>query len=341
VASPDQSGRGIFVVDAESGELVWSVTPAANSATNLSEPDLLHSVPSSVTVLDSNGDEMTDRIYFGDSGGNLWRVDLPGSTLPTASQNTWQINQLGDFNGGGVVTDRRFFSPPDVVRIRLAGKPVDAVILGTGDRTNPNAIDVKNRLYVIRDLATATYSTARPSTSDCAQPNAVDFRCSLPLSDDDLYDISDNIITNGSDEEKAAAISDLNSAHGWRFNFANNGEKNLARTVTINGRMYVPTFTPSNLFSNINACEPQSGSGQMYVFDLYSGDRSVINLGSIIPNAISLHFSKDGAIHVLLPPGAPASSIGHPGAVECAGGVCDINESMRRPYGNFWYKEEY
>lgn len=341
VGAPDQVGRGIFIVDAESGDLVWSVTPAANSATNLSEPGLLHSVPSSITVVDSNGDQMTDRIYFGDTGGNLWRVDLPGSAFPTASQNTWQINKLADFNSGLRTTDRRFFNAPDVIRIRLGGKAVDAVIIGTGDRTNPNAIDVHNRVYMIKDIAIASYSSPRPSNSDCAEPEAVDFRCSLPLSDNDLYDISDNVIATGTDEEKAVAVSELNSASGWRFDLPNEGEKSLARTVTINGRVFVPTFTPSNLFSDINSCEPQSGTGQMYVFDIYSGDRSVINLGSIIPNAVSLHFSSDGTIHVLLPPGAPASNVGHPGTVECAGGVCDIGESIRRPYGNFWYKEEY
>ncbi|CAA0126288.1 Type IV pilus biogenesis factor PilY1 [Halioglobus japonicus] len=341
VGASDQSGRGVFIVDAETGALIWSVTPAANSATNLSEPGLLHSVPGGVTALDSNGDEMTDRIYFGDTGGNIWRVDMPGSSLPTASQETWQINKLADFNSGTAATDRRFFSAPDVVRIRLGGVAVDAVMIGSGDRTNPNATDVENQMYMIKDLAVSAYTTERPNSSTCALPQTADFRCSLPLAADDLYDITDNAIVTGTDEEKTVAINALNIASGWRYQFTNNGEKSLAKTVTINGKVYVPTFTPSSLFNDINACEPQSGTGQMYVFDLYTGDRSAINLGSIIPNAVSLHFSEGGAIHVLLPPGAPASTIGHPGKVECAGGVCDINESMRAPYGNFWYQEEY
>lgn len=341
VGSADQSGRGIFIVDAQTGALVWSVSPAANSATNLSEAGLLHSVPAGVTVLDSNADAVSDRIYFGDTGGNLWRVDMPGATLPTASQNTWQINKLGDFNAGNAYTDRRFFSAPDVIRIRLGGKAVDAVIIGTGDRTNPNATDVNNILYMVKDMAIASYSTARPSSSECALEETVDFRCSLPLTDDDLYDITDNAINTGTEAEKTVAIQALDSANGWRFDFPNSGEKSLARTVTINGRVYVPTFTPSNLLNNINSCEPQSGTGQMYVFDIYNGGRNVINLGSIIPNAVSLHFGVGGKIHVLLPPGAPASIIEYPGAVECAGGVCDIDESMRPPYGNFWYQEEY
>ena len=58
VGTADQEGRGLYIVDAQTGALVWSVTPANNSTTNLSEPDLLHSVPAEVAVLDSNGDRI-------------------------------------------------------------------------------------------------------------------------------------------------------------------------------------------------------------------------------------------------------------------------------------------
>lgn len=341
VGVADQEGRGIFIVDAQTGALVWSVTPANSSATNLSEPGLVHSVPGSLTVLDSNADEITDRIYFGDTGGNLWRVDLPGHSLPTSSQDTWKIHKLAAFNGGTATSDRRIFNAPDVVRIRLNGKAVDALIVGTGDRTNPNSIDVDDRIYMVRDRATTTYNTTRPTTAECAEPETVDFRCSLPLSDSSFYDISDNTIITGTDEEKAAAIADLNDASGWRFDLSNSGEKSLAQTLTINGRSFIPTFSPSNLLNNINLCEPQSGIGRMYIFDIYSGERSVINLGAIIPDTPSLHFSDGGEIHILLPPGAPASSIAGPGTVECEGGVCNVGESLRPPFGNFWFQEGY
>lgn len=341
VGAADLEGRGIYIVDAQTGALIWSVTPANNTTTNLSEIGLLHSVPGGVTVLDSNGDEITDRIYFGDTGGNLWRIDLSGNVLPTSSQDTWQINKLAAFNGGTTATDRRMFSAPDVVRIRLKGEAVDGIIIGTGDRTNPNATDVDNRVYLIRDLATAPYSTERPTSSECTDPDVVDFRCSLPLSDDSLYNITDNLILTGSDEEKVAATESLRDSSGWRFDLGYAGEKSLAKTITINGRAYIPTFTPSNLLSDINSCEPQSGTGLMYIFDIYDGARNALSLGSIIPSSPSLHFSADGTIRILLPPGAPASSIEEPGIINCEGGVCDVNESLRPPYGNFWYQEEY
>lgn len=329
VGAADQEGRGIYIVDARTGTLVWSVTPAASSHTNLREAGLLHCVPGKVTLLDSNADGLTDRIYFGDTGGNVWRVDLPGNALPTLSQDTWQINKLGTFNGGSVASDRRFFNAPDLVRIRLEGRAVDAVIMGSGDRAKLNASDVDNRVYMIRDIATVPYNTPRPTIAACSDKTTLDFRCTLPLSDGDLYDISDNAIITDTDGVEAPALSDLRGSRGWRFDLSSAGEKSLAQTVTLNGRAFVPAFTPL------------SGEGRMYIFDIYSGVSGRISLGSNIPGTPSLHFSEDGTIRFLLPPGAPASSTDQPGELECVGAVCDPHESLRSPYGNVWFQEGY
>ncbi|HKK23664.1 MAG TPA: PilC/PilY family type IV pilus protein, partial [Pseudohaliea sp.] len=119
VATADSMGRGLFVVDAVSGALVWSVTPNSSSATNMQETSLLHSVAADVTPVDGNGDGITDRVYFGDTGGNVWRVDMPGNTLPDSSQDSWFIVKVADVNAGSEATDRRIHNAIDVVRTRF------------------------------------------------------------------------------------------------------------------------------------------------------------------------------------------------------------------------------
>lgn len=341
VATADDSGRGIFVVDADTGALVWSVTPAGNSAANLSATGLLHSVAAPVTVVDSNGDELSDRIYFADTGGNVWRVDMPGNVLPTASQDTWQINKLASLAGGGTSSDRRFFNAPDVVRIRIAGTPVDAVLIGSGDRTNPNATDVNNRFYMLKDLQVAPYSTERPTSSECSEEGFSDFRCSLPLTEGQLFNITDNPLNTGTATEQEEALIALNAAGGWRIHLENSGEKSLAKSVTINGVVYFTTFTPNDLLSDINICEPLSGSGRLYTRNLFTGAGNIIPLGPIIPDTPSLHFGEDGKIRLLLPPGTPAGDADGDGEEDCTGGVCDINTTLPSPYGNYWFQEQY
>ncbi len=336
VATADTMGRGLFIVDATTGALVWSVTPNANSATNMQETALLHSVAAEVTTVDGNGDGLSDRVYFGDTGGNVWRVDMPGNTLPDSAQDDWYIVKLADVNGGSVATDRRIHNGIDVVRTRLGGQAIDAVIFATGDRTNPNATDVQNRLYMIRDEAVSAYTTAEPTAAECGDEDFEgDFRCSLPVTDAQLYDITDNALA---DEDQATVISTLSGARGWRLDFTGTGEKGLARTVTLGGKIFATTFTPNDLLSDINICEPLSGSGKLYVVNLFDGDRTLLNLAPVIPDTPSVYFGEDGQLRLLLPPGTPPQDVD---GIDCRGGVCEIGQLFRQPYGNYWMQEEF
>lgn len=337
VATGDSMGRGLFIVDAATGAPVWSVTPNANSSTNMQESRLRHSVPADVTPVDGNGDGISDRVYFGDAGGNVWRVDMPGDRLPDSAQDDWFIHRLADVSGGSAATDRRIHNGIDVVRTRFDGTAVDAVIFASGDRTNPNATDVQNRLYMIRDEAVSTYTTAEPTASECGDEDFEgDFRCLSPITDSQLYDITDNALA---DEDEAAVISTLSGELGWRLDFTGSGEKGLAKTVTLGGRIFATTFTPNDLLSDINVCEPLSGSGKLYVVNLFDGDRTLLNLAPVIPGTPSVYFSEDGQLRLLLPPGTPPQDADE--GIECAGGVCEIDELFRQPYANYWLQEAF
>lgn len=341
-ATADSVGRGIFIVDADTGALIWSITPAANTTTNL-QATILHSVPAGVTPVDSNGDELADRIYFVDTGGNIWRVDLPGNLLPTSSQNTWGIVKLAALNGGTVASDRRFFSAPDVVNTRYGNLAFDAVLIGSGDRTNPKAVDVLNRFYMIRDKQLTPYVTARPSTSACtAVPAPDDFRCQLPLTDvaanNDFYDASLNLI-QGNASQQTAAKAALIAANGWYIDLTAVGEKAVARSLTIDGKVFFTTFSPDA--AQLNLCVPTPGTARLYSVGLQDAsqvvdfdadgnlERSWI-IGSLIPDTPSPHFGSDGEIRLLLPPGS--GTIGNP---------FDTGASLPSPYGSYWFQEDY
>ena len=336
IASPDTMGRGVFIVDAATGALVWSVSPNPDSATNMQETALLHSVAADVTVLDSNGDGLSDRIYFGDTGGNIWRVDMPGNSLPDAAQDDWFIVKLADLNGGTVSTDRRVHNAIDVVRTRFAGTAVDALIVATGDRTNPNATDVQNRLYMIRDEAITAYSTPVPTAAECgAEDFEGDLRCVLPIADAELYDITSNALAA---EDQATVVASLAPYFGWRLDLQAPGEKGLAPTVTLGGKVFATTFTPNELLTDPNICEPLSGRGRLYVVNLFDGDRALLNLAPVVPDTPSVYFGSDGVVRLLLPPGTPPQPPAD--GIDCTGGVCEIGELFRQPYGNYWMQEE-
>ena len=350
----DAKGRALYIADLETGALVWSISPAINSSSNMQETALRHSVAAEVAVLDSNGDKLTDRIYFGDTGGNLWRVDLPGDTLPTSSQDTWFITQLAqlgltDFNrtAANIANDRRFFNRPDVVRTRAASGSYDGILIGSGDRTSPNESAVNNRFYVIRDKQINPYTGPAATTGNCGE--VIDFRRCLPLAENDLYDATNNDIQDGTAAEQAVAESELfsTSKHGFYITLENTGEKSLARSMSLGGQTFFTTYSPQS--SNVNSCEAQAGTGRLYHIDMHDGravsdytgndvlekaDR-VIELGGQLPPAPSIYVDADtGKVKLLFPFGSGEMIGGK-------GGTLESDMRLEKGKGVYWYQEEY
>jgi len=370
VGNTDSMGRGVFIVDAITGALIRSFTPASGSTSNIQNTGLEHSVPSAVTPVDSNGDEITDRLYFGDTGGNMWRIDMPGNTLhgatdPDGATAVWYITQLADMNNGSTATDRRFFNAPDVVRSKrkvckeyfqspnddqckiATTISFDSVLIGSGDRTNPNAADVSNQFYMIRDEQLHPYDSTRPTSGGCSTminadpPVAIDFRCYLPLDTTDLYNATANLIQSGSSAQKASAEADLEGKNGWLLDLSITGEKSLARSITLFGSVFFTTYSPNSGVTVVNSCTPAAGQGKLYQVDLQDAkavrhynndgvlDRS-IDLGTLIPDTPSPHFGSDKKIRLLFPSGGGPLS----------GNPLDTGAKMPQPYGIYWYREE-
>ena len=86
---------------------------------SISPPGLTTACPRpSPARFDRNGVE--DRAYVGDSGGNVWRIELTGmhTAAPVRSLPATGISpQLAALGGSGD-SDRRFFHAPDVVQSR-------------------------------------------------------------------------------------------------------------------------------------------------------------------------------------------------------------------------------
>lgn len=144
-ASPTCSspkGANVYVVDAGSGAL-------------LKKFDTVRSVASEVAMLDINSDGKSDYAYVGDTGGNLYRIDMvtravSGSTVTytALAPSNWTIRKIATAGNG-----RKFFFQPALFPVAKAGRVYLAI--GSGDREHPlkshYAFDVTNRFYVYLD----------------------------------------------------------------------------------------------------------------------------------------------------------------------------------------------
>ena len=157
-AGADTMGRGIYIVDAETGVLVWRATYGAASActavgvspATCTVSGMNYSIPADITLMDSDYDGFIDRLYAVDVGGNVWRVDTQRSAV-NYTPDYWRVNKVASL-GGTCCPLRKFFYPVDVVP---AGT-YDAVIAGSGDREHPlytnAAADKQNRIFMLKDL---------------------------------------------------------------------------------------------------------------------------------------------------------------------------------------------
>ncbi|WP_302172269.1 pilus assembly protein [uncultured Hydrogenophaga sp.] len=363
----DTVGRGLFVIDVATGALVWSVTPAANSATNKREAGFVHAMAAPPSVIDSNGDGIADRVYMPDVGGNVWRIDMPGNTRPTAEteQNRWRVTKLASLaniallNPARQAGDRRFLSEVDVVRSTYRGRAFDAVLLGSGDRTNPKATDNADRFYMLRDYQVSPYITDAPTTLQCSaliNPSN-DNRCKLPITESALFNATDNKIQVGNATEQNTARNSLAQSMGWFITLGSSlGEKSLSAATTLRGTTFFTTFAPSSASANANICEPSAGTGRLYAVNLQDGsatidfngngalvtaDRSAL-LGSTVPDSPSLYFARDQQIRLLFPAGGgPVAGTRGAGGSNCGPGMLCGPRGLRPVVPTYRYEQEY
>lgn len=270
---PDSQGRAIYMVDAETGALKWSLAPSGDTVFSGTD-----SIPSSIATLDSDGDGLTDRLYAGDTGGNVWRVDMPGS-----DKTKFSVFKLAEFGGNASnAVDRRFFNEPSIVRAYItetidSGKkdsegkaiitqqdiPYDAVLIGSGDRSNPIGTDTDDVFFMIKDINIKTQQFTSDSVP--AMPTS-------PIKIGDLADFTQNpfgeTLTSQQKETLSLAVS-LKS--GWFIELEQVGEKNTSTALVINNVVYFTTFTPPSLDVNSITCELPNGQGWLYAVDLSLG----------------------------------------------------------------------
>ncbi|PMG43202.1 PilC/PilY family type IV pilus protein [Shewanella sp. 10N.286.52.B9] len=287
------SGAGVYIIDADQGTKVHSFGLAGSDT---SMPSLTDSIPNKVAILDSNNDQLTDRIYATDTGANVWRIDMPG--LPTDSDNPWSAFKFASLGGESISTDLRFFSAPVIAQTAFGSTheyndgttttithqniPYDAVVIGSGHRAHPLDKSRNDRFFTLQDrnIVTKSYSAAAGNTT----PDALDIT--------DLYNVTSE--SPASDTE----LITFGSKRGWYYNFSDEGEKSLSAATIVSGRVFFTSYVPETGASE-NACLVP-GQGRLYGFDLHKGARTYSHsedyfvMGEQVPDTPTLVVPHNG-----------------------------------------------
>ena len=246
-ADPDE-GNQVYIVDAEKGDLLWKVSGNSGDDADLVVADMKFSIPSSPKAIDLDGDGITDVIYVGDLGGQVFRIDLNKKAADNANiaKRVRLIAKVGQTESSTLADNRRFYEPPAVATFKdSAGQLFATVAMGSGYRSHPLNAITDERFYTFFD-------------KDVVKPNLI------TMADDDLQPV---ITTND------LAVLDLNSTaiqnngvdqtkKGWFIDYPEAGEKSLASGFIFSSRLVFSTYSPvQSVTSN---CSPVKGQTNLY-----------------------------------------------------------------------------
>lgn len=315
----DTQGRAVYFVHALTGALIWRFEPSCTSPTSTctSVTGLNYAIPSELTFADRDNEGHTDKMYVGDMGGNLWRLDVADASpanwsmrrlaalgcddgAPTGSPAT-KCTQAASMVGSTATmtalspaqAPRKFFFPPAVVQVGAIGATgsYDVVMVGSGDREHPlyvsAASSVQNRLFVVKDAGTSV-GGAGASTGITA------FTAGASLGALNLV----NATSFGSTIRYDGTLS------GYFINLAST-EKSVNAPVTVYGTTYFGTNKPAE--PSATQCTANLGEARGYALNPFTGQFSsnLFDGGGLPPSPVAglvtiSYRGSDNVIHNLL-----------------------------------------
>jgi type IV pilus assembly protein PilY1 len=263
---PDSSGSAaIYIVDALDGTILWK-------ADSTNYPAMRYAIPADIRVIDLLGaDDIVDRLYAADLGGQLWRFDFDYQGIATGSVPGTVAEAVvgGRIASLGGVEDtsnpaerRRFFYPPDAAILKDGGATFINLSIGSGHREFPRSDQTtQDRLYSVRDT---TPFVIRPEDS---------FTYDAVVRPDELqgYVLSGGQIT----ADPTLDQSKLNV--GWYLQLEP-GEKFLSETRTFGGQVF-GVSTKSEFVSG--SCPGYRLRNRLYVLNPKTGN-AITNLDGIL-----------------------------------------------------------
>ncbi|MBD3644609.1 MAG: hypothetical protein HUJ17_10635 [Alcanivorax sp.] len=219
--SGDLMGNAIYVVNANTGGLIWKVTAGGSSGglARDSHSDMKWSIPGAVSAVDINFDGFTDYLYAADLGGQVFRVDLNNQNDGASKlvKRVVTLAQLGD-GAGGDEGRRRFYEAPAITLGERNDTWLLRVALGSGYRAHPLDTQADEHFFVLEDSSALT---------DQAPAEVI--------TDGDLLDVTSNA---------SPSEDQLKDKPGWMIELKGDGEKVLSSPAIVQGTIYFTTYLP-------------------------------------------------------------------------------------------------
>lgn len=290
-------GNAIYMVDAENGELLWK---ASKTGANLNIAEMTSAITGDIVPVDDNSDGFVDLLYVADLGGRIFRIDFDqdesnannyatGGMIADLGKNNSQSENVRFFDTLDVVYSKEFsYVEGDGSSTKMINdKPRYMLSIGSGYRAHPLNNDAKDNFYVLFD-----YNTNGPEVGDNGEP----IYSSVKKSDLQGYKFTGRNLD-------ITPTKKSNNGFYVKLISANDGEKVLSSSLTLNNTIYFTSFRPSDGTLS-SSCTSDTGQSRLYQINLKPGDSTQVkvqdlNVPGIPPKPVLIvpKPPKDGGEH--------------------------------------------
>lgn len=246
--STPAKGAGVYMFDAQNGDLLWWSGASATTSTTVplatKVSNMYHSVVSEIRTVDRDGDDLIDNIYFGDLGGQVFRVDFnnKASTLGTIVNNPVRLLNLNKTGG----MSPRFYDMPAFSLYSDQGAVFALISIGSGNRSKP-----------LQDYTTGTAdyeAVYNIYDKDVANKNLMSLST---YSTKDIIKGDLAVITDTDRKDDTTLKAPYATSKGWYYEYKNcsgtapcsnykaQSEKVFGTPIAMNYVLYVTTFDGS------------------------------------------------------------------------------------------------
>lgn len=288
-------GAGVYMFDANNGELLWwssvdnNSTPVDSDIRFTENADLKYSVVSQINTIDRNSDGLIDHLYFGDLAGQAFRVDINNAPkltgTPTAGdlKNNF-VKRVVTLFSEQVSTglSPRFYEMPSVsIHVDpVTGKLFAAVAYSSGNRSSP-----------LIGTVTVGESTITASAKD-----GVFVVYDNDVANKSLYDVAYTPVTVKKSLEdltlaKGVSLSNENTLNGgWKYLYSQTpgAYKGMNDLYALDGMLYVNVYHKDGAGIQADCGGGVKGDSYLYQFCLPFGKCSFYGDNTTEPNKVKL-----------------------------------------------------
>lgn len=246
-------GRMVYMFDADNGDLIW-YAGGDNQSTSCGSGDTnhgmkmkdLYSVVSRINAVDRDGDGLTDHLYFGDLGGQVWRIDL-NKDLGTKDSGCGSYTMLfKDSNS-------RFYEAPNF-SVYGYEQPLAVVSIASGNRSLPYSDkNSSSTVYNLFDQDVVRSNFSIGNSSSTPKLLATDLKAMLTASDlkgKNLVQVKAMIPNGWYVQANSVVGKELDDQGNETALSSQAGSKVLGEMVVMNKSLYVSVYNPNTTAGN-------------------------------------------------------------------------------------------